>query len=181
VAKERKKVFAAEYLANGQNATQAAIAAGYSRRTAGAAGHRVLKDAEIRAQIEAAAQQAAEKAGLTLDRTLREVARVAYADPRRLYDEDGALKPIADLDDETAAVIASVEVEEIGVDGAVIGRVRKIRTWDKNAALEKAMKFHGAYEADNRQKPPATVSIGQLSVALDFDAVASRARAAGKK
>ena len=32
------------------------------------------------------------------------------------------------------------------------GRVTKIRFWDKNAALEKAMKHHGLYERDNDQK-----------------------------
>lgn len=57
-----------------------------------------------------------------------------------------------ELDDDTAATIAGVEVDEIKADGAVIGHTVKVKTWDKNSALEKAMKYHGLYERDNEQK-----------------------------
>ena len=41
------------------------------------------------------------------------------------------------------------------------GRVTKVRFWDKNAALEKAMKHHGLYERNNNQKGEnLKVSIG---------------------
>lgn len=179
-AAERKRRFAVEYVRNGGNALRAAIEAGYSPKSAGQAGCGLRKDPKVVELIQAAADKAAAAAGLSLERTLKEVARLAYMDPRKLYDEAGALRPVTDLDDDTAATIASIEVEEIGADGAVIGRTKRIRHWDKNAALEKAMKFHGAYEADNRQKPPATVSVGELTVALDFDRVLVRAKGAAK-
>jgi phage terminase small subunit len=73
-----------------------------------------------------------------------EVARIAYSDPRKFYNADGSLKSILELDDDCAATIASVS-------GTVVGMTRKLKQWDKNAALEKAMKFHGAYERDNAQ------------------------------
>ena len=51
---------------------------------------------------------------LTPERLLREVAKLANADRRRLYRPDGTLKQVSELDDETAAAVASVEHDEHG-------------------------------------------------------------------
>jgi phage terminase small subunit len=120
-------------------------------------------DVRVQSIIAEAAQKLAEKSGLSVERTLKEIARVAYSDPRKLYDKDGNLIPIHQLDDDTAATVASVKVVEMA-GGAQVGgaegvkhvamHTKEIKHWDKNAALEKAMKFHGLYEKDNRQKPP---------------------------
>lgn len=53
---------------------------------------------------------------------------------------------------EVRAAIASIEVEEIDVDGKVIGRVKKVKLWDKNSAADKLLRHLGAYEKDNRQR-----------------------------
>lgn len=44
--------------------------------------------------------------GITLERTLREIAKGAFHDPRKFFDDSGALKPVTELDDDTAAAIA---------------------------------------------------------------------------
>jgi phage terminase small subunit len=158
-AARRRELFVEAYVTNGGNATQAAISAGFPVKSASSRGHEYVKDREIFAEIERRRAEtladAKEITGLSVERTLREVARLAYFDPRKLYHEDGRLKAIHELDDDTAAAVASVEVDEIGVEGTVIGHTKKIKHWDKNAALEKAMKHLGQYEADNDQKPPA--------------------------
>lgn len=159
VAAERKKVFIEAYLTNGGNATQAAITAGFTVRSAAARGSELVKDREVSQEISKRAEAVAAKCELTTERTLLEIARLAYSDPRRFYNPDGSLKAIHDLDDDTAATIASVEVDEIGVDGVVVGHTKKVKQWDKNAALEKAMKFHGLYEKDNAQQQPVEIVI----------------------
>lgn len=150
----RKKLFVEAFLTNGENAGEAAQAAGYSAKTAYSAGPRLLKDVEIQNAIKVRRVALIEKFELTTERTLREIARLAYSDPRKFYNSDGTLKQVHDLDDDTAATIASVELDEIKADGVVIGITRKVKQWDKNAALEKAMKHLGEYEADNRQRNP---------------------------
>lgn len=50
-------------------------------------------------------------AGVTADRTKHELARIAYVDVRRLFDENGDLLPVHKLDDDTAAAISSIKVE----------------------------------------------------------------------
>lgn len=86
---------------------------------------------------------------VTRERLLREVARLAFADPRRLLREDGTMLQLHELDDDTAAAIASVEVDEYGK--------LKYKLWDKGAAQEKLAKHLGVYEKDNRQQGLATV------------------------
>jgi phage terminase small subunit len=157
-AAQRKKLFASAFLANGGNQTQAAIAAGYKAGAAAEkAGYRLSKDVQVIARIAAGRERAGQKAELTAERTLKEVARLAYFDPRKLYKPDGTLKAVHELDDDTAAAVSAVEIDEIKADGAVIGQTRKIKHWDKNQALEKAMKHLGLYEKDNRQSRPVIV------------------------
>jgi phage terminase small subunit len=50
-------------------------------------------------------------AGVTAERTKHEIARVAYADVRKIFTADGQLKPIHEIDDDTAAAITSITVQ----------------------------------------------------------------------
>lgn len=72
------------------------------------------------------------------DRALREAARLAYADIRQLYDEQGRLKPIKDWPDDLAAAIGGVEFVRRNVDGADghTDDVIKVKAWDKPKALD---------------------------------------------
>ena len=66
---------------------------------------------------------------------LQEVGRLAFVDPRKFYREDGTLKTPMELDDNTAAALASIEVfEEFsghGKNRALAGYLRKIKWADK--------------------------------------------------
>ena len=145
---DKQRRFAEEYIID-LNATQAAIRAGYSPRTAGAMGFDLLKNPEIQAVICKAQDARAERTHITQDRVLQEIARLAFFDPRKLYDEQGNIKPIHELDDDTAACIGGLDVlttsrVEDGKEGepvVVISEVtKKFKIWDKNSALEKAGK-----------------------------------------
>ncbi len=135
-------------MANGHNAPAAAKAAGYNDGdSAWSAGSRFRKELTASGELAAAARQRAEAAELETVRTLRELARIAYGDIGRLFDADGTLIPLADLDEEVRAIIASVE---LGPDG----KPKKIKLWSKIDALEMAMRHAGLYERDNDQRQP---------------------------
>lgn len=151
-ATARRDVFVNTYIANGNNATQAAITAGYSAKTAYSQGQRLLKNADISRQIARAAQRVAEITGLTAERTIGEIARICTFDIRRLYREDGTLKHVTEMDEDTRAAIASIEVHESVVDGIVVGQTTKIKPWDKIRALEMAMKHLALYERNHAQQ-----------------------------
>lgn len=143
------------YIANGGNATQAAIKAGYSPKTAQEQSSRLLSDVIVSDAIKARQGVLAKKFELRTEDVLRELARIVHADPRKAFDAQGNLLPVNEWPDEVAAMVASIETDEIkGEGGCVMGVTRKIKLWDKNAAIEKAMKHLGQYEADNRQRNP---------------------------
>lgn len=137
--------FVAEYLIDG-NAGKAYTRAGYSAagNSAAANGHRLLKNAEIVAAIAAGQQKTLAKLELTAERVLLEVARLAYFDVRKLLHSNGSPKDISDLDDDTAACIGGLDVMEqyegTGVDRVFTGYLKKYKIFDKNSALEKALK-----------------------------------------
>jgi len=159
----RRKAFAEAYIVNGNNATQAAITAGFSPKTAYSQGQRLLKNVELKQAIAVRSEAIAKIVGLETERTKLEVARLAYFDPRKLYREDGSFKDPKEWDDDTAAVVASLDVsEEFAADGSKTGFLKKLKLWDKNAALEKAMKFHGLYKEDNAQSRGEPVHINLI-------------------
>jgi len=162
-AAHKKILYANAYLANGGNKTRAAETAGYKPGMgAHRAGQRLSQDVTVRAIIAAGHQKAAAIAGLEVERTLLEIARNAYADPGNLFDNSGRLIPVKELSADARATVASVEVEAVysgrGAKRSVSYYIKKIKTNDKNAALEKAMKFHGLYREDNDQTRPVIVN-----------------------
>ena len=97
-----------------------------------------------------------EKSRLTSELVLRQLERIVFADVRKLYDEKGRLRPIHTLDDETAAALASIDVDEITIGKGprckAIGTASKVRLHDKLVAIDRAMKHLGLFERDNRQR-----------------------------
>lgn len=68
--------FVREYLID-FNALGAAIRAGYSQKTAGQIGHRLLKNVEIQAALQKAQDKRAEKTGITAEYVLNSLKNVA--------------------------------------------------------------------------------------------------------
>ncbi|MFG1350114.1 terminase small subunit [Xanthobacter autotrophicus] len=131
----RQRRFVEEYLVD-LNATQAAIRAGYSRWTAVKIGSENLIKPDIAREIQRAMDERSARTGITAERVLQELARIAFFDIRKAFNPDGSMKPLDQLDDETAAAIAGLEVAEIlNEDGEHTGSVRKIKLADKLGAL----------------------------------------------
>lgn len=148
----RRLLFVQAYLANGLNGTRAAIAAGFSAKSADFTATQLLKEPEVAKMIAAGAEKAVAVAGLSVERTLLEVARIAYADPKHLYRTDGSLIPIAELSDDVRATVASVEVDVIRTGSRIVGETTKLKLWNKVDALQMAMKYFGLFERDNTQR-----------------------------
>ena len=125
------------------NGKQAAIRAGYSKKTAENQASRLLSNAKFSDHISKLIKKSHEKSGLTLQMVLDELQRIAFLDLRKLYNKDGTLKDITDLDDDTARALAGVEVvvsRKYGVD-----YVKKYKSIDKKGALELLGKHFGAF------------------------------------
>ncbi|PUZ25032.1 terminase small subunit [Chitinophaga parva] len=145
---EKQKRFCEEYLVD-LNATKAAIRAGYSQATAYSQGHDLLKKPEVQAYLAEKRKELQERTGITVERVLREYARIAFFDPSSLYTVDGGLKQVRDLDADTAAVIAGVEVHEDFVSDSpnkeAIGQTKKVKFVDKIRALDSLSRHLGLF------------------------------------
>ena len=75
---DQQRMFAVEYLVD-LNATQAAIRAGYSERTAKVQASRLLSHANVAAAISKAQDKRSRKTEITAERVLEEIAAVAFA------------------------------------------------------------------------------------------------------
>lgn len=153
--------FVQEYLKD-LNATQAAIRAGYSSRTAMQQGSRLLSKAEVAQAVAERADRVTAKAEVTVERIVQEAAAIAFHDARKLFRDDGTLKDPHELDDETAAAIAGLEVEELfegrGKAREHVGRLHKVKRWEKTKALELLAKYRKMFD----DAPKVNVNAGAI-------------------
>lgn len=139
---EKQQKFADEYLID-LNATQAAIRAGYSSATADQQGSRLLKNVKIRAYIDTRMAEHSRRTGISQERIMRELARIAFVNPTEIVSMDDATVLKTASADDTAA-IASVKMKTIPTqDGD--GVEREIRFADKIKALELLGKRYGMW------------------------------------
>jgi len=122
------------------NATQAAVRAGYSEKTAHSCGPRLLDNAGVRKKIDELTKDRAKSLDITAERVLKELARVAFADPGDVVkvDSDGHVRvtPTDQLTEDQRRAIQSVSQTAEGV---------KIKMGDKLRALELVGKHIGLF------------------------------------
>lgn len=139
---EKQKRFVEEYLVD-LNATQAAIRAGYSARSANKIAAENMAKPGIRARIDTAMAELSKRTGVNQERVIRELAKVAFANSADVIDfETAELLPQAAAED--TAAVASVKVKTIpSAEGK--GVEREIRMADKLKALELLGKHLGMF------------------------------------
>ena len=140
--------FVEEYLVD-LNAAAAARRAGYSASRSEAMGYENLTKPDIRNAIEAAQRERSARTGITADRVIAEIAKIAFADPRRVmtWGPGGIeLFDSSSLTDADAAMISEVS-ESISQSGSSI----KVKLHSKLDALEKLAKHVGVYSQETGQ------------------------------
>jgi phage terminase small subunit len=125
--------FIAEYLVD-LNATQAAIRAGYSPRTAEQQGSRLLTNAEVAKAVSEAQERRASRIEVKQDDVLRVLLRHLNFDPATVYGEHGSLLSVKEMPLEARLAVQSLEWGEHGP---------KVKFWSKDKALELGMRHLG--------------------------------------
>lgn len=172
----KQQRFVQEYLID-LNGTQAAIRAGYSRRTANEQAVRLLADISIKAAVKEAQDARAKAAGITAERVLSELAKIGFSDIRKaiawqanvigmVEDEDGSERLAVsnqvqvvnstDIDDLTAAAIS--EISQTAQGGI------KIKFHDKRAALVDIGRHIGMFKERIEHSGPDGAPIAVASV-----------------
>jgi phage terminase small subunit len=160
----RQALFIAEYLKD-FNATQAAIRAGYSKRSAKQEGSRLLTNDDVQRIVKGkiAAQLAEVEA--SPERILLELARLAFANP--------GIKPVEEWTEAEQASIIGVEylLKNAEAGDGKIDRVLKIKREGKTKPLELLAKIRGMI---TDKKIEVEINVNTIEARLN----AARARAA---
>ena len=171
----KQKRFVAEYLVD-LNATAAAIRAGYSKKTAEVIGYENLRKPQIEAAINQAIQERERRTEITQDMVLRETAKLAFFDIRKMFDKTGKPLDISKLDDATAAALVGLDVQDVtDQDGDYVGFVKKYKMADKVKALELLGKHFGTWEPkddgpkDEIEEDGLSRSLRELGEELESD------------
>lgn len=138
----KQERFVEEYLID-LNATQAAIRAGYSPKTAAEIGYENLNKPQIRAHVDAELAARSRRTGLNQDRVLRELARLAFVNPVDVINTNNATVNPSATEDDTAAIL-SIRVKTMSTDNGDMVE-REVRMADKLKALELLGKHLGMF------------------------------------
>lgn len=171
----KQQRFVEEYMID-LNATQAAIRAGYSVKTAQRIGSENLLKLVIQSKIQELRTKQQARTQISADWVLKEIHRIASFDVRKMYDEYGKLIPVHMLDDDTAAAISGLDVVQ-SVDGEGGSEtVKKYKISDKNTALEKLAKHFDLYgERGTNTVSPKDMAAQIRSFALDLESTVPHA------
>jgi len=110
----------------------------------------MFKSAKVQTRINELRAVIRDRFEVSVEDVVRETRAMAFGDRRKLYNENGSLKAMKDLDDDTAKMIAEVTTSQTGLNGEIT--VTKVKTYNKLAAVEKLTKQLGLYAKDNEQK-----------------------------
>jgi len=137
----KQRLFLKEWAID-KNETQAYIRAyKYKGKQARSLGHKLYAKLYTMGFIEPEIQAQEQKAIITADRVLTELARLATCDISLAFDANGNLLDIKDMPEDVRRAIAGIEIEEEkpsieGAKSATVSRTKKIKFWDKNKSLE---------------------------------------------
>ncbi|MBQ8904361.1 MAG: terminase small subunit [Oscillospiraceae bacterium] len=149
----KEKRFCEEYLID-LNATQAAIRAGYSAKSAKSIGCENLTKPDLCARIEKLKAERSRRTGITADRVLEELAKISFVKATDVIDGGtGEIKE--DAAPEDLACISSIKVKTIPTEDGLIVE-REVKLADKNKSLELLGKHLGLF--DKKQDEGETIA-----------------------
>lgn len=96
-------------------------------------------------QVKAAAERRLLLADITPERTLLEIARIAYSDVASFFNTDGSIKAPADLNIDQRGALAGFEatIQNNAPGDGKQDLIHKFKAWDKTKALEMLAKHFG--------------------------------------
>ncbi len=159
---DKQKLFCDEYLID-MNATRAYKAVYKDCKkdeTVTASASRLLRNVNVKAYIDKRIEDRTKRTEITQDMVIKELAKIAFFNIKNIFTEQGTLKDVKDLDDDTAGAISAIEVtQKAGAMKLEFGggipiehipeETTKIKTNDKKGALELLGKHLGMFKETN--------------------------------
>ena len=117
------------------NATTAALAAGYSKKSAGQMGHNLLQEPVVIAAIDEAIKARNERLKINADYVLNRLVEIDKMDALDILKDDGTVKPVKEWPKIWRQFISGMDISELA-SGDTIAIVKKIKWPDKVKNLE---------------------------------------------
>ncbi|EAA8256864.1 terminase small subunit [Salmonella enterica] len=130
---DKQELFAREYLKD-LNATQAAIRAGYSEKTANEQASRLLANVNVQSFVAELKATRIEQTGIDAAYVLRRLVEIDQMDVLDILLSNGELKPIKDWPKTWRTTLSGIDVTETA--GDTPGLLKKIKWPDKVKNLE---------------------------------------------
>lgn len=134
----KQERFCEEYLVD-LNATQAAIRAGYSKKTAYRIGAELLQKTSVSNHISELRSEQSKRTEITADRVLAELAVIAFADRTEIakITEAGFVKftPTDKLPAELKKIIVGIKEGKFGIEVATADKVRALELLGKHLGV----------------------------------------------
>lgn len=128
--------FVQEYMLD-LNATQAAIRAGYSAKTAEQQAYQLLQKTSVQERIAEAQEARSKRTEINSDWVLNRLADEATADLADILNDDGALRPVTEWPlIWRQGLVAGFDVHEEMVEGVKIGQTVKVKLSDRIKRIE---------------------------------------------
>ena len=154
----KQQRFVEEFLVD-LNGAQAAIRAGYSRRTAKEQASRLLTKVNVQAALAAAQAARAQRVELTQDTVLRELALLAQSDVTHyVIDDHGNVALREGAPAGAMRAVASLKKKIIHTETAVIYET-EVRLWNKPASVRMAGEHLGLFRGSEPPLPDIHVHV----------------------
>ncbi|EPY9203323.1 terminase small subunit [Morganella morganii] len=160
---DKQEMFCREYLVD-LNATQAAIRAGYSDKTARSQANRMLTNVDIEKRIQELKSERGERLAIDADYVLQRLVEIDQMDVADILLSNGEIKPIKEWPKVWRITLSGIDVTEMAGDTA--GLLKKIKWPDKVKNLELLGK-HISVQAFREQVKNEHDVVGTLSDLMD--------------
>lgn len=167
---DKQEMFCREYLID-LNATQAAIRAGYSEKTARATGSENLSKPDIQEFIATLKLARNEKAEIDADYVLHRLVEIDQMDVLDILNPTGELKPVAEWPLVWRTTLSGLDIVEMASEGNTAALLKKIKWPDKVKNLELLGKHISvqAFKEQVEQKVTATHNIMPIPSCTSVD------------
>lgn len=158
---EKELMFCHKYL-DGFNATQAAIDAGYSEKTAASIGCKLLKKTKIKKALQYLGRPMLEESGVTVQLILKRIFEILTYRVDDLFDENGVPLPPSELPERVQSLVDGYEMEisynELTGEEK---RKMKLKITPRTNAIDQGMKYLNMILPE--------MSNGEKKLLLDYD------------
>lgn len=174
VAEERIRRFVSHYKVH-LNATQAAIAAGYSKKDAANRGTILLKNGRVQELLQEHSLEVQAEAGVKARDILQALQEIAYLDPLDIFYPDGRCRPMNEIPLRARRCIAGFDVvkQNLVKGDGITDEVRRVKLVPKHVALDLLARHKGL----TVQASDSVITAKQLEKMTDEEFLATQKQA----